>query len=102
MIFRDSTSTVLRLLSRAPWRIPGAAEQKIETRGQRLSSLSCTSMVLTASMTSAAKGKRSEGRMSVGVAGQKPSLTFRRSGERELRAGEPVLTQRHSGFCSHI
>lgn len=57
VIFWDSTSTVLRPLSRAPWRIPGAREQKTDTRGQRLSSLSCTSMVLTASMTSEAEGR---------------------------------------------
>lgn len=62
VIFWDSTSTVLRLLSRAPWRIPGALEQKTDTRGQRLSSLSCTSMVLTASMTSEAEGRRPEHR----------------------------------------
>lgn len=39
--------------------------------------------------------------MSVRAAGQKPSPTFRRSGERALRAGEPVLRQRPSGFV-HI
>lgn len=63
VIFWDSTSTVLRLLSRVPWRIPGAMEQKTDTRGQSLSSLSCTSMVLTTSMTSEAEGKRSKCRM---------------------------------------
>lgn len=79
VIFWDSTSTVLRPLSRAPWRIPGALEQKTDTRGQRLSSLSCTSMVLTASMTSEVERRGSKHR-SVRAAGQEPALTFRRSG----------------------
>lgn len=100
VIFWDSTSTVLRLLSRAPWRIPGAREQKTDTRGQRLSSLSCTSMVLTASMTSEAEGRAEVQNVSEG-GWSETFLTFRRSGRGELRAGEPVRGQRHSGFV-HI
>lgn len=58
VVFCESRSTTFRLLSLAPWRMPGATDGKTATLGQRGPSLSCTSMVLTALMTSGGKQER--------------------------------------------
>lgn len=63
VVFCESRSTTFRLLSLVPWRMPGATDGKTATLGQRGSSLSCTSMVLTALMTSGGKWERLKSRM---------------------------------------
>lgn len=63
MVFCECRSTTFRLLSLVPWRTPGATDGKMATLGQRGSSRSCTSMVLTALMTSGGKWERLKSRM---------------------------------------
>lgn len=56
----DSRSTTFRLLSLAPWRTPGAGDEKMASLGQGCPSFSCASMVLTALMTSGGQVEEAE------------------------------------------
>lgn len=94
MVFWDSRSTIFRLLSLTPWRMPGATDEKMATLGQRCPSFSWTAMVLTAWITSGGKRKRlksrnvKEGLKHYTVKASQPSPEhLEGQGRRELTAG---------------